>query len=418
MVFVEIMIGLVVPILFMLSVVPINSVLRYVTYDRVDIRKIMPKLLPFISFKVGEKHNYWSAIDTFYFEIKDDYRRTYEDMEKRKWFHLCDTTKSTVIIFLILAFNFLLAWSVFVNGSLVDEFGPESCRELTNVQRERAVCISLGNRSIVNCSTPESATIGGPFLCFQFLRFSEQMDIFQSLTSAVVLYFITQKFIAIVLEIIRFFYLFHKSWIWAALVVLSGVAVIGGDVALIMAALFRFTTSFDLGQIFELLIIGMDIILVGVLLLISTPLELVPVNWKPYTSVEQGLDEEELAAESRETLLSRDSSSAEEGCLIDGGEEPTDKSEKQILKEVEEEPENAKDEPEKEEEEEEPKEEVLHREEENEMMDKREENHLTKRNGFKVQPSAAAPASQGKTPTEMSVSHLEFADTDSITSDD
>ena len=80
---------------------------------------------------------------------------------------------------------------------------------------------------------------------------------------------------------------------------------------------------------------------------------------------------------------------------IDGGEEPTDKSEKQILKEVEkEEPENAKDEPEKNEEEEEPKEEVLHREEENEMMDRREENHLTTSNGFKVQPSVAAPASQ------------------------
>ena len=213
---------------------------------------------------------------------------------------------------------------------------------------------------------------------------------------------------------LAFFYLFHKSWIWAALVVLSGVAVIGGDVALIMAALFRFTTSFDLGQIFELLIIGMDIILVGVLLLISTPLELVPVNWKPYSSVEQGLDEE-LAAESRETLLSRDSSSAEEGYSIGGGEEPTDKSEKQIPKEVDkEEPENAKDEPEKEE----PKEEELHKEEENEMMDKREENHLTKRNGFKVQPSAAKPASQEKTPTEMNVIHLEFADTDSITSDD
>ena len=52
------------------------------------------------------------------------------------------------------------------------------------------------------------------------------------------------------------------------------------------------------------------------------------------------------------------------------------------------------------------------------MMDRREENHLTKSNGFKVQPSVAAPASQGKTPTEMSVIHLEFTDTDSITSDD
>ena len=115
--FVEIIITILAPMLFILYIVPNNSVLRFVTYDRVDIRKIMPKLLPFISFKSGKKHNYWVVIDTFYFPIRDDYRQTIEEKYNHKWYHLCDTSKSTVV-------NFLLVWSVFVNGTLVDEFGP------------------------------------------------------------------------------------------------------------------------------------------------------------------------------------------------------------------------------------------------------------------------------------------------------
>lgn len=199
-VLVQLMIGLIVPVLFMLSVVPINSVLRFITYDRVDIRKIMPKLIPFISYTIGEKSNYWVAIKTFYFPIKDDYNQTHEALHKRKWYHLCDTNKSTVIIFFLLAFNFLLAWTVFVNGTLVHDFNPQSCRELSNSERERAVCILTGNISLVNCTSPDSSSIEGPLLCFQFLRFSEQTDIFMSITNAVVLYFIAKAFITLLLE--------------------------------------------------------------------------------------------------------------------------------------------------------------------------------------------------------------------------
>ena len=293
-VLVEIMIGLVVPVLFSLSVVPINSVLRFVTYDRVDIRKIMPKLIPFISYTVGKKRNYWVAISTFYFPIRDDYDQTYEVLHKRKWYHLCDTNKSTVIIFLILAFNFLLSWTVFVNGTLVHEFNPQSCRELSNSERERAVCILTGNVSLVNCTASDSNSIEGSLLCFQFLRFSEQTDIFMSLTGAVVLYFIATAFISLMLEIVRFLYLFHKSWIWAICVILFGVGIIGGDVALILASLVWNIARFELDKIFKYLIIGIDIILVGVLLLISQPLELAPVNWKPDTL--QDLEEIEETA--------------------------------------------------------------------------------------------------------------------------
>ena len=290
-VFVEFIIALVVPILLLLSIVPFNSVLRFVTYDRVDIRKIMPKLLPFIAFKSGEKHNYWVAVDTFYFPIKDDYRQTVEEKHNRRWYHLCDTSKSTVVIFLILGINFLLAWSVFVNGTLIDEFTPRTCSELTNVQKERAVCIKLGNVTVVNCSSSAGAATKGPLLCFQFLRFSEQKGIIETLTSAIVLYFIAEQFIALILDVTHFFYLFYESRIWASLVILAGILVIAGDAGLIVAALLQFTASFDLGQVFEFLIIGVDIILVGVLLLISTPLELAPINWNP--PEDQCFEEEE-----------------------------------------------------------------------------------------------------------------------------
>ena len=280
---IEAMLGLMVPILVMLSVVMINSVLRFVTYDRVDIRKIMPKLLPFVRFTEGKKYNYWVAIGTFFFQIKDDFSQTHEKLHKRKWYHLCDTTKSTIVIFFILAFNFLLAWTAFVNGTLVHEFSPQSCRELSNFERERAVCLSLQNTSVVNCTAPESSSINTPLLCFQFLRFSEQSDILTSLTSAVVLYFIAGQFITIMLEMTRFLYLFHGSKLWAILVALVGVGVIAGDVVLIMASLVWNTARFDMVRVFQYLIIGIDIILVGVLLLISTPLELAPSNWKHET---------------------------------------------------------------------------------------------------------------------------------------
>ena len=273
---IETMLGIVVPLLLMLSVVPINSVLRFITYDRVDIRKIVPNLMRFLRFTEGEKYNYWVAIGTFFFQIKNDFRQTHEELHKRKWYHLCDTTKSTIVIFFILAINFLLAWSVLINGTVVHEISSESCRELSNSERERAICIRLGNISLVNCTSPESSSITAPLICFEFLQFTKQTDIIQTVTRAVILYFIAERFITLMLHMVQFFYLFHRSRIWAIFVILAGSIVIGGDIVLILASLVWNLASFDLVRIFQYLIIGTDIILVGVLLLISKPLELVP----------------------------------------------------------------------------------------------------------------------------------------------
>ena len=274
--FVQLMFGIIVPVLLAFSIVPINAALRFVTYDRVDIRKMMPKLLPFICFKAGKNHNYWVAINTFYFQINEDYRVTIEEKDKRKWYHLCDTSKSTVIIFFMLMINFLLAWAVLVSNTVINDFGPESCDELTNTQIARAVCIKLGtNVGLVNCSTPEGVATGGPLLCFMFLRVSEFTEFLTPLTKAVVVYFIAERAIAIMFEAMRFVYLFHKSRVWAVMVIVAGVFVIAGDAGFVAASLLYFTASFNLIRIYEFLIIGLDIILAGLLLLFSKPLETV-----------------------------------------------------------------------------------------------------------------------------------------------
>ena len=62
------------------------------------------------------------------------------------------------------------------------------------------------------------------------------------------------------------------------MIILLGVCVIGGDVTLVLASLIWNIAMFELDRIFQYLIIGIDIILVGVLLLISKPLEIAPVN--------------------------------------------------------------------------------------------------------------------------------------------
>ena len=81
---------------------------------------------------------------------------------------------------------------MFVNDTLIHESSPESCRELSNSELAKTVCVSTEDTySVVNCIAPDSSSIEGPLLCFQFLRFSEQPYFFESVAGAVVLYFVS-----------------------------------------------------------------------------------------------------------------------------------------------------------------------------------------------------------------------------------
>ena len=94
---------------------------------------------------------------------------------------------------------------------------------------------------------------------------------------------------------------------------LLGAGVIGGDVMLIVSALVWNTVKFELPKIFQYLIIGLEIILVGVLLLISKPLELAPGNWKPDTEQVFEESEEEESAWNGKSIVEEKATESKNG---------------------------------------------------------------------------------------------------------
>ena len=80
---INLVLSCVVPAGIILSLLPLSFVIRFITYHKIDLRRVIPVLLPGVTIKAQSGKSYWCIADRFYFfmDIKSQYYHKTELIE-------------------------------------------------------------------------------------------------------------------------------------------------------------------------------------------------------------------------------------------------------------------------------------------------------------------------------------------------
>ena len=83
---VDVLIGMVAPILLFISTSLVAIVVDYITVGQMDMRNAISYILPSVALQEGKENDYWTILDTFYFPRYKKLHRS-----DHGFFYSCDT---------------------------------------------------------------------------------------------------------------------------------------------------------------------------------------------------------------------------------------------------------------------------------------------------------------------------------------
>ena len=276
---VEVIVGLVMPILLVIAAAIFSVFLEYITKGSIEARVIISRLLPVVKIVHGEKHKYWVILDRFYFQLTPDYK----DIETCKpeccrntklakcyiWFR---TKLPTWIITIIVALAFLLATSYFMNSNITQQTTLKSCPHVSY----EVDCFNKSTYNYIDCQNEEVANMSFTLIhCFRFLRFGRDSDVIGGIARAFAFYLATLAFFTSSFHVVNVLINFKPTRLWGIGYVILGLLLLGGGLTVMFteaAAIVRL----DVIQIFQFFMVAIFIFLIGILLLFSKWWEYLP----------------------------------------------------------------------------------------------------------------------------------------------
>ena len=268
---VEVIVGLVMPILLVIAVIIFSVFLEYITKGSIEARVIISRLLPVIKIVQGENYDYWVILDRFYFQLTTHDR----DMrlgKAKSCGKMCSTTPATWIITIIVALAFLLATSYFMNSNITQQTTLTSCPHVSY----EVDCFNKSTYNYIDCQNEEVANISFTLIhCFRFLRFGRDSDVIGGIARAFAFYLATLAFFTTAFHVVNVLVNFKPTRLWGIGYVILGILLLGGGLTVMFteaAAIVRL----DIIQIFQFYMVAFFIFLIGLLLLISKLWEHLP----------------------------------------------------------------------------------------------------------------------------------------------
>lgn len=244
---VDIVLGLMVPLMIGASLVPLAKTVRYVTNSKIETRKLFRWCLPCLGYEQGSKECYWVINDSFYLKINKEY---------------CAGLNTVLVYFMSLAV-FLNSWLYFVNSSITTQFGSSGCSLLSERDKFYMQCFDLlsdfGHTMRVNCSL--NSSFDGTLFCLEF----EGSSLIHGLVVSVVLYYITATCISVVFQVVRGLLFYAQTGVWSNLVILLGILLLFFGTSA-FASNFYLQSNFDILGLLQLFSICTCIMIVGFLL--------------------------------------------------------------------------------------------------------------------------------------------------------
>lgn len=266
---VELVLGIIVPLMLIISALVAGSVARMITNNKVHPERLIPGFLTFLSFQSGKNYSYWVIVDTFYFRVKNREAEN-SSFESRAKLHRHKFTESlaTWCIVIVIGITFTLAISYFVSETMVEVDNYRNCKAAS--RSEEASCFIQPSLRNVNCT--ENPSMIGNIICYKFLIIGGASDLVQASIQSLFLYIACDKFLTVLFQLVKALLNLRKTMFWALLIMGIGIVlVVMSAVALILTSVV--VINFSILQLLQLLIISCDISLAGVLLSISSPLQ-------------------------------------------------------------------------------------------------------------------------------------------------
>ena len=180
---------------------------------------------------------------------------------------------ATWLIYGMLIIIFMISFAYFVYQTMIYEQSINSCSKLSNRERHLSHCYSDLRRSranIVNCNSNDTTNYTVLY-CFIVLEIVEH-DPIDKLISTILFFYITGVAISVIFHIVKFLLNFYLTKLWGILVIVMG-TVLFALLLTVFLAIFLTDAQLNILFLFEAFSLSADFILVGVLLVIGTPME-------------------------------------------------------------------------------------------------------------------------------------------------
>jgi len=254
---VEVVVGLVCPLLMYTGTLLFGVVLDYVTIGRIDARKGVHTLLPSVQLVKADENEYWVVKDTFYFFIRKrpvDYKIPSCNIAR-------EFSRATIYFVIIIGLSFGLATSYFMNRTIVEQANTRECRSDLHYD-----CFVFEDESwtYVDCMDNETLSKHSFIHCYTFLRFGIDNNPISVLAEAFAFYLATVAFFGQVFGVVKILLRLRPSRYWGIPFILIGLVIMG---------VFLFLVSHqglihrDVIGCFQILMFGVFMAIVGLLLL-------------------------------------------------------------------------------------------------------------------------------------------------------
>ena len=248
---VDIAIGFLVPVIIALALLPLATMVRHMTYNKLETRKLLHWFMPCLSYEQGNKGSYWVIEDTFYFKIEDKF----------------SSGLNSILIYTMVVLTFMNSWIYFINSTLINQYGVSNCGLLTENMKQYSYCFDIfsdiSKGVYVNCSY--NFSYDKHLFCFEHISVGRNATLIQTLVICFVLYYITATCISIVFQIVKGLLQYSQIKMWSTLLVLFGAISLILGIA-VYAFIFYVHSNLDILGLFQFFTITFDIIVVGVLL--------------------------------------------------------------------------------------------------------------------------------------------------------
>ena len=268
-VIVDVVVGLAMPILLVLSLLLASIFLEYITGGRVDARVALTKLLPGVRLvKTQTNEEYWSIQDRFFFIIKQRDCELHLPPSERKektitCYSACSHTLATWIFTVIVSLSFLLAATYFMNSTITEQVTLATCPH----ESYEVDCFNKTTYDFINCQDPNVANTTFELLhCFRFLEFGVSSDPIGALARAVAFYLSTLAVFATAFTVVKILMLFRATVLWGIVFITVGVLAVGIGL-FVMLSEAAVVLRLNVIAIFQFYMVALFILLIGVLML-------------------------------------------------------------------------------------------------------------------------------------------------------
>ena len=278
---VQVLMGIVCPLLFILFLFISVFVIRIITHNQMKAEKLIPGLMTFVSFKEGKRFSFWVIADRFYFKIKSN--ETSQSIgQKVPIFSIVrrsslgiSTNVASLCIILIISVTFILAFTYAVSRSMVESKTFDSCEQAQNEPRDfDCYTDDTFKGSFVNCTDIMFSDTA--IVCYRFLKLGSSSDPIGAMIQAVFLYIACDKFLSVLFRLVTALYSFRKTKLWGIIITVMGTLMLLASITS-LAWFLLVNSSANFLQNIQFFIISLDIMLAGLLMTVGTPYEMAEV---------------------------------------------------------------------------------------------------------------------------------------------